>query len=339
MGRTFLKILIAAVVLATACAIYNVAAGAMQRRRYPPPGSFYEVQGHRMHLYCTGAGSPTVVLEAGAGDQLLYWQTVQPQLARVTRVCSYDRAGLGWSDPTTGEHDAEAIAQQLHQLLVAAAVRPPFVLVGASAGGYYVREYTREFPNEVVGVAFLDASFPSQVDELPGQRQWYDAERPRRLRASRWQKLRTALGWERLLGRCHDDVPPGLEQLRAAYDAAMCRTSYVGADLPEWFEFEKSGHEAGRLTSLGDRPLVVISQDPNRDKKGWTQQAIAAQPVWAHEQAELATLSSRSWHIVARGSGHHIHQERPEVVIGEITQLVDYLRGGPAPHFGETSVR
>lgn len=319
-------------------AIYNVAAGAILRAHHPPLGSFYTVDGHSMHLYCTGAGSPAIILEAGAGDQLLYWQTIQPQLSRVTRVCSYDRAGLGWSQPVDGPHDAEAIVRQLHQLLNEAGVRGPLVLIGASAGGYYVREYAREFPGEAVGFALLDASFPTQVDELPGQREWYDAERPRRARQARWDKLRTALGWDRLMGKCHDDVPHGLERLRGDYDAEMCRTSYVGADLPEWFDFEKSGHEAGRLASFGNLPLLVMSQDPDRDKTGWTRDAVAAQAVWAREQAELAAMSARSWRVVARGSGHHIHQERPDLVVDEISQLVHYIRGGPAPAFGSTAV-
>lgn len=299
----------------------------------------YTVDGYAMQLDCMGSGSPTIVLEAGSGDNLLYWQTIQPQLARLTRVCSYDRAGLGWSEPRDGDHDAEAIVKQLHGLLATAGVYPPLILVGASAGSFYVREYAREFPGEAVGFAFLDASSPMQVDELPGQRQWYDAERPKRVRAARWEKVKTAMGWQRLLGRCHDDVPHGLERLRGAYDAEMCRTSYVGADLPEWIDFEKSGHQAGRLASFGDLPLVVISQDPEREKKGWTQPAIDAQPVWAREQAQLAAMSSRSWHVVARGSGHHVHHERPDVVIEEISRLINYLRGGDAPEFGSTKVQ
>ena len=339
MGRFIRWFAGAVIALCIGGAIYNVAAGAILRAKYPPPGAFYSVDGHTMHIDCTGAGSPTIVLEAGAGDQLLYWQTIQPQLARVTRVCSYDRAGLGWSEPSRGPHDAEAIVRELHALLAAAGVRPPLVLVGASAGGYYVREYAREFPGEAVGFAFLDASFPTQVDELPGQRQWYDAERPRRARAARWEKLRTALGWERLLGNCHDEVPASLARLRGAFDAEMCRTSYVGTDLPEWFDFETSGHEAGRLTSIGALPLLVLSQDPDRDQKGWTKQAIDAQPIWAREQAELAQMSTRSWHVIARSSGHHIHQDRPGLVIDELTTLVNYTRGGTAPPFGSTQVK
>lgn len=162
---------------------------------------------------------------------------------------------------------------------------------------------------------------------------------PKRVRAARWKKWKTAVGLQRLLGKCHDDVPRGLERLRSAYDAEMCRTSYVGQDLPEWLEFEKSGHEAGRLASFGDIPLLVMSQDPNRDKKGWTQQAVDAQPVWAREQAQLAAMSSLSWHVVARGSGHHLHHERPDVVIREISLLINYLRGGAAPEFGSTKVQ
>ncbi len=92
-----------------------------------------------MHLYCMGHGAPTLILEAGAGDDVLYWQTVQPELAKVTRVCSYDRAGLGWSEPPLGKQDARSVARRLHELLNAATIQRPVVMAGASAGGYYLR--------------------------------------------------------------------------------------------------------------------------------------------------------------------------------------------------------
>lgn len=337
--RIALRLIALAVLLVGAGALYNVIAGVRQRAQYPPLGRLYQVNGHAMHLDCTGSGSPTILLNTGAGDDVLYWQTIQPQLSLVTRVCSYDRSGLGWSEPHSGPHDAETIVREQHALLDAAGIRPPFVLVGASAGGYYVREYAREFPAEAVGIAFLDASFPTQVDELPGQLQWYDTERPKRAREARWLKLRTAIGWERLRGRCHDDVPKGLERLRGNIDAEMCRTSYIGAELPEWFDFETSGHEAGRLTSFGDLPLLVMSQDPERDKTGWTQQAIDAQTVWAHEQSTLASMSTRSWHVIARGSPHHIHQARPDLVVAELTRLVEVARRGERVEWGKTEVK
>lgn len=307
--------------------------------RYPALGSFYRVDGREMHLYCTGAGSPTIVLEAGSGDDLLYWQTIQPALSRVTRVCSYDRSGLGWSEPRDGEHDAVAIARELHELLDQANMPRPLVMAGASAGAYYVREYARDFPAEIAAVALLDGSSPQQLDDLPGSRAWFVAERGRRRRVTRWEKLKVALGWNRLLGRCREELPAALAGRQGNYDAEDCRTKYVDGDLPEWSEFDRAGQEAARLTTFGDVPLLVMSQDPDRPKPGWTADAIAAQPVWSREQEALKTLSPRSWRVIARNSGHHIHQERPELVTAEITSLIAFVRGGAAPPFGTTTVQ
>lgn len=330
---------LALLLAAGAASLANAVTAAVLARRYAPLGKIYQVEGYGMHLYCTGQGSPTIVMEAGSGDDLLYWQTIQPALARVTRVCSYDRAGLGWSEPRPGEHDAVAIARELHALLAAAGVPRPMAMVGASAGGFYVREYAREYPGEIAGVALLDASSPHQLDELPGSRAWFEAERARRRRLSPWQKLRVALGWERLMGRCHDQVPPALAAWRGNSDAEQCRLRYVDGELPEWSEFDVAAQQAARLTTFGDLPLLVMSQDPDRPKPGWSPDAIAAQPVWWREQEALKSLSPRSWRVVARGSGHHIHQERPELVIAEITALVNYVRGGSAPPLGTTTIQ
>jgi pimeloyl-ACP methyl ester carboxylesterase len=105
----------------------------------PPPGRLVDIGGHKLHLYCTGAGAPTVVLEAGASAFAIDWQLVQPEVARNNRVCAYDRLGHGWSDANTGT-DAHVIGN-LHSLLQQAGERPPFVLVGASRGGLFVRMY------------------------------------------------------------------------------------------------------------------------------------------------------------------------------------------------------
>jgi len=321
-----------------ALAALNCVASARARAKYPPLGNLYTVEGRAMHLYCMGAGSPTLVLEAGGGDDVLYWQTVQPELAKITRVCSYDRAGLGWSEPQVGPRDAEAIVRQLHTLLDQARVARPIVLAGASVGGYYVREYAREYPAELAGLAFLDASSPHQIDELPGGRAWFDAERLRRPRAVKWDRLKIWSGWNRLLGRCKADVPKVQENLQAAYDAEECRPGFVGGDVGEFTEFEHQGDQAGRMTSVADLPVLVLSQDPDRSKTGWTADAIAAQPIWFREQEKLKALSTHSWRVIARSASHHVHHDRPEVVVREMDRLISYIRGGAAPQFGSTMV-
>jgi pimeloyl-ACP methyl ester carboxylesterase len=144
--------------------VWNLAAASWQHKRNSVPGSFYTVDGQQMHMECSGAGSPTVILEAAASAAWSEWRKVEPQLSQQTRVCSYDRAGHGWSEPRKGPRDAESIVRELHSLLDQAGVKPPLVLVGHSAGGLYVREYAREFPSEVVGVALIESSSPRSTN-------------------------------------------------------------------------------------------------------------------------------------------------------------------------------
>jgi len=170
--------------------VWNLAAAMWLHRQNPVPGMFYTVGGYQMHIHCTGSGLPTVILEAAASASWMAWRRVQPQVSQQTRVCSYDRAGHGWSDLRPGPRDADHIVSELHELLDLAQVERPLVLVGHSAGGLYVREYARRFPTEVSGAAFLDASSPQQLALLPGWRAAYERnlrDYPARLR---WEKLR-----------------------------------------------------------------------------------------------------------------------------------------------------
>jgi alpha-beta hydrolase superfamily lysophospholipase len=118
-----------------------------------PPGVFYSVNGHKMHMYCTGSGTPTIVLEAGLGDDAIVWRGVQPALSKTTRVCAYDRAGLGWSDPLPPPRDADHIAADLHDLLREAKITGPVVLMGHSMGGIYLRDYASRYPENVAAAA------------------------------------------------------------------------------------------------------------------------------------------------------------------------------------------
>jgi pimeloyl-ACP methyl ester carboxylesterase len=126
-----------------------------------------DVGGYRLHLYCTGEGSPTVILEAGGGNPWLSWYQVQPQVAQFTRVCSYDRAGLGWSDPSPKPRTTKVIADELHTLLHNAGITAPFVLVGHSLGGLDARMFASQYPSEAVGMVLVDSSHPDQDDRFP----------------------------------------------------------------------------------------------------------------------------------------------------------------------------
>src|SRR5262249_29531561 len=126
-------------------------------QEYPPPGRLIDLAGRKLHLYCTGSGSPTVVLMAGGGAFSIDWSLVQPRIAESTRICSYDRAGLGWSDPGPADETVEQTSTDLHTMLRAAGEKGPFLLVGASIGGIYIRAYQRMFPDEVDGLVFTNS--------------------------------------------------------------------------------------------------------------------------------------------------------------------------------------
>ena len=331
-------IVLSGVALLFASAFLNLAICRHLQSRNPVPGALYEVDGRAMHLYCSGQGSPTVVLESGRGSDWLYWQKVQPELSKVTRVCSYDRAGLGWSDPQPGERDAIHIADQLHSLLRQAHEVGPFVLAGASAGGLYVRQFAAAYPNETAGLVFVDASVPEQVEALPYGKD-SEAQRRQRHREATWESIKEASGWARITGQCKGEVDKGLEAYIGFANAEACRPQFGTSYLGEWDDFWLSAKQAANARCCGDLPMLVISQDPDRPKPGWTAQQIAAQPIWYSLQEHLKALSPRSRRIVARGSAHHVMIDRPDVVVSGIRQLVTEIRSNPRnSQYGTTVV-
>jgi pimeloyl-ACP methyl ester carboxylesterase len=128
------------------------------RRSHQPPGRLVDIGGRKLHLSCSGSGSPTVVFEAGGDAYAIDWALVQPRIALQTRVCSYDRAGLGWSDPGPADETVEQTSADLHALLLTAKEKGPYILVGASVGGAFVRAYQRAFPKEVAALVFTNSS-------------------------------------------------------------------------------------------------------------------------------------------------------------------------------------
>jgi pimeloyl-ACP methyl ester carboxylesterase len=319
-------------------ALWNLAVTKWQHAHNPVPGSFYSVEGRQMHLYCSGTGAPAVIIEAGASADWLAWQGVQLKLAQVTRVCTYDRAGHGWSQPRSGSRDAQAIARELHALLDQAGVQRPLVLAGHSAGGLYVREYAREFPAEVAGAVLIDSSSPQQIDELPGWRASYEQDKRDHASQVRWQELRVWSGWDRLMGNCRNTPSRELRYLAGQYDAEMCRPEYVGGEDSELLYFETTCKQSARLASFGNIPLLIISQDSDRQTEGITPDAIAENAVWAREQEELKALSPLSWRVIAHGAGHGVQHDRLDVTVAEMTRIIGFLRGGPTPAFGTTTI-
>jgi pimeloyl-ACP methyl ester carboxylesterase len=162
LGRTVVSI----IGLLLVGALYESLAEASDTKTYPPPGQLVEVGGHRLHIHCTGSGSPTVVIEAGLGDWSTGWDFVQQGVDKTTRVCTYDRAGWGWSEAGPLPRDAAQFAKELHTLLQTANMPGPYVMVGHSLGGFGVRVFVHDYASEVAGVVLIDAMSPRQFKQL-----------------------------------------------------------------------------------------------------------------------------------------------------------------------------
>jgi len=313
----YMTVLIAAAAILAAPAVANFGTNTVLRHRYPVPGSFYGVNGRLMHLYCTGHGDPTVILDAGGGNDWLIWQKVQPEVARTMRVCSYDRGGTGWSEPQSGVMDAKNISQQLHLLLKIAGEKPPFVLVAASVAGFYARQYLDRYPAEVAGLVLVDSSTPEQIAEIPGS--GYSPQlirqKHREVMLEWWKEVS---GWALLKGDCNPDLEPGLESYGNFARAEMCRPSYAMSWRGEADQFWNSAEEAAHAHCCGDLPLLIISQDPNNPQSG---QPPLIRPIWNSLQERLKTLSTRSHRVIAGSSGHAVMIDRPDVVIHGIEQI------------------
>lgn len=165
--RILLWLVIAILLIAGASAVYNAVTLALYRHAVEIPGKLYDINGAPVHIYCTGQGTPTIVLDAGLGDNFTTWAKVQPALSKVTRVCSYGRSGFGWSEARAGARDAKAITAELHGLLATEGVQTPFVLMGNSIAGLYLRSHAAHHPEQSAGLVFVDGATPLQDDRVP----------------------------------------------------------------------------------------------------------------------------------------------------------------------------
>jgi pimeloyl-ACP methyl ester carboxylesterase len=265
---------------------YQTVRESLETKAYPPPGQLIDVGGHRLHLYCTGSGSPTVVLEPGHGASSSDFAWIAPAVARNTRVCVYDRAGRGWSDATDGPQDGAHIAADLHTLLERAHVPGPYVLAGHSFGGLYIRSFAAQFPDQVAGMVLLDSTAPN-----PGPAQPTDTESYSFLR--RVVVLLPAvahLGAGRLLNPFSYGTLPPRSRDEARANSATAR--HLASWIEEVRAASASAHQASLLTDLDGKPLIVLTADTGNDAK------------WQSAQEHMATLSTNSLHRVAHDTTH-----------------------------------
>src|SRR5215208_4764573 len=223
-GTALLGLVVVLLALAVAGAIYQSIATELAERAYPPPGEMVDVGGYSLHINCVGQGSPTVLLDAGLGEFSAQWVRVQREVSDTTRVCAYDRAGMGWSEMGPDPRDAKQITSELHTLLSKAGIEGPYVLVGHSFGGMYMQTCTARYPNEVAGVGLVDTSTnPDQFSQRPEARDSNEPQEQRSALVSQLVRLGVSLparlGVVRLLSKL-DPAPPELPPpQRAQIDA------------------------------------------------------------------------------------------------------------------------
>ena len=280
-------------------------------RAYPAPGQMIDVGGYRLHIHCTGTGSPTVVIESGQGDWSASWSSwVQPDVAKTTRVCTYDRAGAGWSESGARPPTVAQFATDLHTLLQNAGIPGPYVLVGHSLGGLTVRVFVHAYAADVAGVVLIDSMHPRQAKPAA------TGTPPAATRSSGFSILTLAarIGLVRLFAG-----PLGLTdgfspEVQHAYTAFSVTPRAFQTQLDEGTGMPESFMQAGAVTTFGDIPLIVLSRglDPDED--------------WQAMQADLLHLSSQSHHLIAKESGHMVQLDQPEAAVGAIVQMVAQLR-------------
>jgi pimeloyl-ACP methyl ester carboxylesterase len=285
-ARWLLYLVLAVLGIASVGGGYQTVRESLEAKAYPPPGQLIDVGGHRLHLYCTGSGSPTVVLEPGHGGSSSDFGWITPAVARETRVCVYDRAGRGWSDATNGPQDGAHIAADLHTLLERAHVPGPYVLAGHSFGGLYIHSFAEQFPDQVAGMVLLDSTAPN-----PGPAQPTDTESYSFLR--RVVVLLPALahlGAGRLLNPLSYGTLPPRSRDEARANSATAR--HLASWIEEVLAASASAQQASLLTDLDGKPLIVLTADTGNDVK------------WQSAQEHMATLSTNSLHRVAHDTTH-----------------------------------
>jgi pimeloyl-ACP methyl ester carboxylesterase len=314
-GLTILLLLIVSAPLAGW--IYQRAMESRDDARYPPPGRRVAVDGRRMHIFCEGSGSPTVIIEQGIGAQSLAWAPLNHRMSSITTVCAYDRAGMGYSDPLDHPTPAAEVARRLHALLESAGIHDHLVLLGWSAGGMYAREYYRQFPGRVAGMVLVDSSHEQQLARLGDPDVGY-------FNPLKLDRVLTPIGWTRLSGAVEQryassPLPP---PIRARLIAINLRARFPRTMLAEGDGFRADLAANRSPPSLADLPLVVLSE--GRPNIPFMRERLA---TWSALQDELAHLSSHGRHVVATHSAHAIHRTEPELIVEAVREVVAQARG------------
>jgi len=290
--RSLIRLSIGIFVLAIAGIIYETAATESDQRKYPPPGVLVNVNGYKMHIYCMGKGSPTIILDHVSGGSSVDWALIQPSLAEHTRVCAYDRAGFGWSDYNPAPRTLKQQVNELHALLQGANEQGPYILVGHSYGARVSRVYAAKYPNEVAGMVLMDAGILYDDPRYPAELHSGAESDDKMLRAARWL---SPFGLVRLMRPLMElptyDLPEEARLASASFSVTprFFQSLLQGDSMPSVFQEERE------VTSLGNIPLLVlVATEPDN----------AVRKVWNQANIEMAGLSTHGSYRIVEGATH-----------------------------------
>ena len=296
------------------------------------PGELHDVGGHSLHMYCTGeaASTPTVILDAGLGDWSLQMRNLQDEVSDFARVCSYDRAGYGWSEPGPQPRTSDVLVDELVALLAASGEQGPYLFVGHSFGGANMIGLAHDHPELTAGVLLLDASHPEQLErlaEVPALLLLQDME----IEGLAQLSLAAAAG-ELGAADVMEMVPAGVpEELHDVWAEQFLHSGSLQAAVDEYDSIDASLEWVGERYDLGDLPLGVVARDAGISLPPEILEALGinqadldrAEEIWRDMQLENAALSTNSRFEVAEASPHYVHYFQLGLVTDLLHGLID----------------
>ncbi|OAB40873.1 alpha/beta fold hydrolase [Paenibacillus antarcticus] len=295
------------------CILYHYTALVIQAKKYPPPGELVSVNGHKLHIFGEGKGSPTIIFDSGHGlPAYTNWSLIQPEISKTSRTCIYDRAGYGWSEGSSKPRTSAQMVEELHTLLITSGEKAPFILVAHSISALNACLFAHTYPSEVAGLVIVDGGTPQFYKQL---------NRKPLLRIMRIAKYLSILGLIRVLGQFRlisslNLVQQHLSREYRKLDKALFYRHFLNDNmLNELISLGESTEQVSAIDTLGDIPLVIITSGQN----------AANIKNWQAGHLSILELSTDKTHIIAEGIGHSVHLEQPETVIREIRKLLDSL--------------
>ena len=323
-----------ALLLALAGIVWQGLGSAKDARKFPPPGRRFSVGGHRLHFHATGKGIPPVIFDSGLPGSTLSWNSVQPAIAKITQTCSYDRAGLGWSEPGPLPRTTERIVEELHSLLAIAGIPPPYIFVGHSFGGLTARFYASRYPEEIARMVLVDPLDPGEWNPLTPEQKKTLAAAARMARRTGWyarfgllrlyfflvgRKIiqpRVRSDWVDSLKKLPPDLLPPIRALWSRpepFEALAAQIESLG----------ESTAQVAALPAPRGFPLILLSAGNVSEARG-------------NGHVSLAQESAQAKHVIVSDSGHWIHLEQPEIVIRAIEEVIEMRKSGSDSRFAQT---